>query len=145
LFYVRSPGPTVQENYYGNRVTTIQYLLNQSGFHVKVDGKFGTATKKEVIAFQKVTHIVPADGVVRSDTWERLILPVKQGAKGDAVRAVQSYLKYAYGYKVLKVDGDFGPLTTDAVRSFQGMYHPPLTIDGIVGTSTWHTLVSKKA
>jgi peptidoglycan hydrolase-like protein with peptidoglycan-binding domain len=137
--------PTVMEGQYGNRVTTIQFLLNQSGFRVKADGKFGSATKKEVIAFQKASHVYPADGVVRSDTWQALILTVKQGAKGDAVRAVQSYLKYAYGYKTLKVDGVFGPLTTAAVKSFQGMYHPPLTVDGIVGTSTWHTLVTKKA
>jgi peptidoglycan hydrolase-like protein with peptidoglycan-binding domain len=137
--------PTVKEYDYGNRVTTIQYLLNQSGFRVKVDGKFGSATKKEVIAFQKASHIVPADGVVGSATWPVLILTVKQGAKGDAVRAVQSYLKYAYGYKTLKVDGDFGPLTTAAVKSFQGKYFPPSQVDGIVGTSTWHALVTKKA
>jgi peptidoglycan hydrolase-like protein with peptidoglycan-binding domain len=136
--------PTVMEGQYGNRVTTIQYLLNQGGFRVKVDGKFGSETKKQVIEFQKVSHIRFADGIVRSDTWEALILTIKQGAKGDAVRAVQSYLKYAYDYKTLKVDGDFGPLTTAAVKSFQGKY-PPLKVDGIVGTSTWHTLVTKKA
>jgi len=136
--------PTVMEGQYGNRVTTIQYLLNQSGFRVKVDGKFGSATKKEVMAFQEASRIRLADGVVRTDTWEALILTIKQGAKGDAVRAVQSYLKYAYDYKTLKVDGDFGPLTTTAVKSFQGKY-PPLKVDGIVGTTTWHTLVTKKA
>jgi peptidoglycan hydrolase-like protein with peptidoglycan-binding domain len=136
--------PTVMEGQYGNRVTTIQYLLNQGGFRVKVDGKFGMETKKEVMAFQRASRIRLADGIVRSDTWEALILTIKQGAKGDAVRAVQSYLKYAYDYKTLKVDGDFGPLTTTAVKSFQGKY-PPLKVDGIVGTSTWHTLVTKKA
>jgi len=136
--------PTVMEGQYGNRVTTIQFLLNQGGFRVKVDGKFGSETKKQVMAFQKASHISLADGVVRSDTWEALILTIKQGAKGDAVRAVQSYLKYAYDYKTLKVDGDFGPLTTTAVKSFQGKY-PPLKVDGIVGTTTWHTLVTKKA
>jgi peptidoglycan hydrolase-like protein with peptidoglycan-binding domain len=136
--------PTVMEGQYGNRVTAIQFLLNQRGFRVKVDGKFGSATKKEVMAFQEVSHIRLADGTVRSDTWEALILTIKQGAKGDAVRAVQSYLKYAYDYKTLKVDGDFGPLTTTAVKSFQGKY-PPLKVDGIVNTETWHTLVTKKA
>jgi peptidoglycan hydrolase-like protein with peptidoglycan-binding domain len=135
--------PTVKQGDYGNRVTTIQYLLRQSGFDVKVDGKFGPDTKKKVIEFQRATHIVPADGVVGNATWPALILTVKQGAKGDAVRAVQSYLKYAYGYTTLKVDGVFGPLTTAAVKNFQGK-NPPLSVDGIVGTSTWHTLVTKK-
>jgi peptidoglycan hydrolase-like protein with peptidoglycan-binding domain len=133
--------PTVSQGAYGNRVTTIQYLLSQSGFHLKVDGKFGTETTKRVKEFQSVNHL-KADGVVRTDTWEALILTVKQGAKGDAVRAVQSYLKYAYGYKTLKVDGVFGPATTTAVASFQSFYK--LHVDGIVGTSTWHSLVVRK-
>jgi peptidoglycan hydrolase-like protein with peptidoglycan-binding domain len=133
--------PTVKQGAYGNRVTTIQFLLSQSGFKLKVDGKFGTETTKRVKEFQAVNHL-KVDGVVGSSTWEALILTVKQGAKGDAVRAVQSYLKYAYGYKTLKVDGVFGPATTTAVASFQSFYK--LHADGIVGTSTWHTLVVKK-
>jgi peptidoglycan hydrolase-like protein with peptidoglycan-binding domain len=141
--YVKPPvfvWPTVSYGDYGNRVTAIQYLLNQRGFRVKVDGKFGSETAKQVTAFQTFSHIKP-DGVVRSDTWEALILTIKQGAKGDAVRAVQSYLKYAYKYD-LKVDGDFGPITTAAVKNFQAKYVPPA--DGVVGRSTWHTLVTLK-
>jgi peptidoglycan hydrolase-like protein with peptidoglycan-binding domain len=142
--YVKPPElvwPTVKYGDYGNRVTTIQYLLNQRGFRVKVDGKFGNETLKQVIAFQTYSHIKPADGVVRGDTWQALILTIKQGAKGDAVRAVQSYLKYAYKYITLKVDGVFGPLTTAAVKDFQAMYVPPA--DGVVGTLTWNKLVMK--
>lgn len=96
------------------------------------------------MAFQKASHVSPADGVVRTDTWEALILTVKQGAKGDAVRAVQSYLKYAYGYKTLKVDGVFGSATTSAVKGFQTTYKLK-PVDGIVGMSTWHALVTHKA
>jgi peptidoglycan hydrolase-like protein with peptidoglycan-binding domain len=135
--------PTVKEGAHGNRVTTIQFLLNQSGFHVKVDGKFGSETKKRVMEFQFASHLKP-DGIVGSATWPALILTVKQGAKGDAVRAVQSYLKYAYGFKTLKVDGIFGLATTKAVMEFQMMYHVK-PADGVVGTTTWHTLVTKKA
>jgi peptidoglycan hydrolase-like protein with peptidoglycan-binding domain len=136
--------PTVRQGAHGNRVTAIQYLLNQSGFRVKVDGKFGSATTTEVKAFQKANHLRPEDGIVGDATWPQLILVVKQGAKGDAVRAVQSYLKYAYDYKTLKVDGDFGPLTTAAVVSFQKKYkiNPA---NGTVSVTTWHTLVVKKA
>jgi peptidoglycan hydrolase-like protein with peptidoglycan-binding domain len=140
--------PTVSQGASGERVWAIQYLLRQSGFNVKPDGKFGPATKNAVIAFQKVTHVSPADGVVRSNTWQALILTVKQGlAHSDAVRAVQHYLRYKYGYTTLKVDGAFGTATTAAVKSFQaGPYGKKahLTVDGIVGTSTWHTLVVNK-
>jgi peptidoglycan hydrolase-like protein with peptidoglycan-binding domain len=135
--------PTVSEGAHGNRVTTIQFLLNQSGFQVKVDGKFGSETKKRVMEFQFAGHLRP-DGIVGSATWPALILTVKERAKGDAVRAVQSYLKYAYGFKTLKVDGVFGPATTKAVVEFQMRYHVK-PADGVVGTTTWHTLVSEKA
>ena len=33
-------------------VTKIQFLLNQSGFHVKVDGIFGSATTKAALEFR---------------------------------------------------------------------------------------------
>jgi peptidoglycan hydrolase-like protein with peptidoglycan-binding domain len=139
--------PTVKEGQpdQTNRVTAIQYLLNQHGCYVKVDGKFGSATKQAVIAFQKASGIGPADGIVGNHTWEALIVTVRQGDKGDAVRAVQSYLKYAYKYTTLKVDGIFGSATTAAVKDFQRTYHPPLAIDGIVGPKTWNTLVWLRA
>jgi peptidoglycan hydrolase-like protein with peptidoglycan-binding domain len=38
----------------------------------------------------------------------------------------------------LVVDGDFGALTKAAVEDYQQAKH--LTIDGIVGPQTWHSL-----
>ena len=43
----------------------------------------------------------------------------------------------------LKVDGDFGKLTTDAVKEFQKK-NPPLKVDGIVGQQTWTALAASK-
>jgi peptidoglycan hydrolase-like protein with peptidoglycan-binding domain len=140
--------PTVKQGAKGERVYAIQYLLNQSGYRIKIDGQYGSETTKAVRSFQEVTHVVPADGIVGTKTWEALILTVKQGVyHSDAVRAVQHYLRYRYGATTLKVDGDFGPATTAAVKDFQaGPYGKKahLTVDGIVGTSTWHTLVVNK-
>jgi peptidoglycan hydrolase-like protein with peptidoglycan-binding domain len=148
--YVKPPfgnWPTVKQGQpdQTNRVTAIQYLLSQHGCYVKADGKFGSDTKKAVIAFQNASGISPADGVVGDHTWAALIVTVRQGDRGDAVRAVQSYLKYAYKYTALQVDGIFGTATLAAVRDFQRMYRPPLAVDGIVGPNTWNVLVWRKA
>lgn len=56
---------------------------------------------------------------------------LKLGSKGDEVEDLQSYLK-------IKVDGDFGPKTEEAVKKFQK--ENGLTPDGIVGSKTWNTM-----
>jgi hypothetical protein len=65
-------------------------------------------------------------------------LPVlRKGAKGDDVKALQTALN-EHGYK-LKVDGDFGTNTYNAVVDFQRKNR--LTVDGVVGVNTWAALV----
>jgi peptidoglycan hydrolase-like protein with peptidoglycan-binding domain len=133
--------PAVKQGAEGNRARTIQYLLNERGYKVTIDSKFGPDTTAKVKDFQKAKGITPADGIVGDKTWPKLIITVKQGDKGDAVRAVQDYLKRAYGYTSLKVDGDFGAETTKAVKSFQKRYG--IKDDGVVNEVTWNTLVVK--
>jgi peptidoglycan hydrolase-like protein with peptidoglycan-binding domain len=130
--------PTVKQGDSGNRVLTIQYLLNDRGYKVAVDGAFGSTTKTEVQKFQKAKGL-KVDGIVGSATWEKLIRTVKQGDNGDAVKAVQSYLKSAYGFSKLTVDGAFGASTTTAVKDFQNKYK--IKDDGVVGDVTWNALV----
>jgi len=56
---------------------------------------------------------------------------LKLGSKGKAVEDLQKYLK-------IKVDGDFGPKTQEAVKKFQTSKN--LTADGIVGEKTWNAM-----
>lgn len=58
------------------------------------------------------------------------------GARGDAVRAVQSQL-IAFGQAIV-LDGDFGPQTLGAVKAFQRSRG--LAVDGRVGPKTWGAL-----
>jgi hypothetical protein len=66
---------------------------------------------------------------------------VAQGAKGDLVVWIQLHLISA-GQRT-KVDGDFGPSTRGAVRRFQAARG--LSVDGIVGTTTWRALLGYPA
>ncbi|HUY49561.1 MAG TPA: peptidoglycan-binding protein [Streptosporangiaceae bacterium] len=131
--------PIVRQGAVGERVITIQYLLNQRiNARLVVDGKFGPATDAAVRAFQRRNRLV-ADGIVGNATWSKLVVTVRKGSKGGAVRAVQHQLRYAYGHKSVSVDGDFGAKTVNAVKVFQKNHK--IVADGIVGVVTWNAMV----
>ncbi|HTW02253.1 MAG TPA: peptidoglycan-binding protein [Streptosporangiaceae bacterium] len=124
--------PDINQGRRGTVVKVIQYLLGARGHAVTVDGDFGPKTKSAVEAFQRSAGL-PVNGGVGSVTWPRLIVTVQRGSTGDAVMAVQVVLK-------VKVDGNFGPSTQAAVRSFQSARG--LSVDGVVGPNTWNALVN---
>jgi peptidoglycan hydrolase-like protein with peptidoglycan-binding domain len=106
-----------------------------------VDGIFGRETEVAVKAFQRSRALVP-DGIVGTRTWPKLVLRVKSGSRGDAVRAVQEVISFHHQLDAPHpaIDGIFG-LRTDAwIRGFQRAVG--ITPDGIVGLVTWRALVS---
>jgi peptidoglycan hydrolase-like protein with peptidoglycan-binding domain len=143
-----SPWPLVRQGDEEHPVRTLQYLLRARGHTVVVDGIFGPLTEAAVRAFQQEKHLA-VDGVVGPITWAALIVTVRQGSQGDAVRGVQEEFQFRNlsgdPSKGLAVDGIFGPRTDAAVRGFQQALHsdiPSVTVDGIVGPVTWQALVS---
>ena len=141
-----SPWPTVQNGSQGHPIRTLQLLLRARGHNLAVDGIFGSVTEAAVKAFQTAKGLT-ADGVVAPQTWSALILQVKKGSSGDAVRGVQEEFQFRSGEpgKGLTVDGIFGPQTDSTVRGFQhalSLDIPSVTVDGIVGPVTWQALVS---
>lgn len=129
--------PTVRRAGTGERVRTIQHLLRQHGAGLSADGIFGSGTEAAVRDFQ-TRRTLTADGVVGPLTWENLLVTVRSGSSGEAVRAVQRQL-VARSYPVT-VDGAYGPATEDAVRSFQTAAAIP--VDGAVRPTTWSRLVA---
>ncbi len=143
-----SPWPVVQNGHNGHPVQTLQYLLRARGHGVTVDGVFGPRTEAAVKAFQ-TSHGLVANGVVGAETWAVLIIQVKKGSRGDAVRGVQEEFQFRNlsgdPSKGLQVDGIFGPQTDSAVRGFQhalSLDIPSVAVDGIVGPITWQALIS---
>jgi len=122
----------------GPDVVAIQDLLQAHGIAVRVDGAYGPQTAGAVKHFQATQPGLSPDGVVGPQTWPRLIVTVRQGTTGPAVRAAQNDLVHKDGASIA-VDGIFGPATAATVVSFQRAHG--LSGDGIVGPQTWQALV----
>jgi N-acetyl-anhydromuramyl-L-alanine amidase AmpD len=128
-------------------IRSLQYLLKAHGARLVVDGSFGAKTKAAVVAFQHSRHL-PASGVVRAGTWKALVVAVKRGSNGPAVRAVQDQINFRNnsGGHTLTADGVFGRKTEAAVRAFQRAMSaqvPGFVVDGIVAKQTWQALVTE--
>jgi len=141
-----SPWPVAQNGSQGHPIRTLQLLLRARGHNLTVDGMFGPATEAAVKAFQ-TSKGMTTDGIMSAQTWSTLIVQVKKGSSGDAVRGVQEEFQFRAGEpgKGLKVDGIFGPQTDSTVRGFQhalSLDVPSVVVDGIVGPITWQALVS---
>jgi peptidoglycan hydrolase-like protein with peptidoglycan-binding domain len=153
--------PTLRRGSNEPAVSELQQQLVDAGYAVVVDGDFGPGTEGSVKQFQSDQGL-DADGIVGPATWAALDSAggngsgptpnpddgpapnpdpstrptIRQGSSGPDVEYLQGRL-IDFGYN-LTVDGDFGPMTASAVRSFQNS--SGLTADGIVGPATWEAL-----
>ena len=109
--------PTLRHGDRNAAVRVLQYLLNDRGVTVTVDGIFGPKTETAVKSFQADSDL-KQDGIVGEQTWSRLIRTLQDGSSGSAVKAVQVILSRKVVPSV-DVDGVFGPRTKAAVKSFQ--------------------------
>ena len=121
----------------GSDVRAIQGLLRAHGATIAVDGIFGTTTEDAVKTFQTANGLLPT-GIVRISTWEKLVIHLRPGDTGEAVKAAQRQLndKRRAG---LSVSGLYDTATIKAVRAFQG--HFGVTPNGNMGPATWRNLV----
>ena len=165
------PGTALREGASGQNVRLVQFWLKiartvyPSLSNVTVDGRFGSATAAAVRRFQRYFGLT-ADGVVGRTTWQKLyevyndiankllsssLRPgeypgvLRNGSSGTAVRELQFYLYLMSAYEssipAIAIDGQFGASTEAAVRAYQRF--AGLTVDGIVGRTTWNSLYDK--
>jgi hypothetical protein len=108
-------------------------------YHVGEGCIRGYARPKYGVATQGAPQEAPEDPEADSDVNGEDLPMLSTGSTGEAVRRLQIDLDIC-GYH-LDVDGDFGPLTRQAVVSFQASQG--LEADGIVGPITWSALTQK--
>jgi peptidoglycan hydrolase-like protein with peptidoglycan-binding domain len=137
-------GSRQEENW---RVRPAQHLLRAHGADVAADGVFGPSAGAAVRAFQQGLRTRFLCTTVGQLDWPGLVVTVRRGDDGEAVRAAQVLLGVG-------VDGRFGPGTEDAVRAFRSATAPasdPASAsksappsDGVVGPGTWHALTLRR-
>ena len=130
-------------------VTELQLLLNEDdAAQLTVDGDFGSLTLTAVKSYQS-RHGLTVDGIVGPQTKASMYatspapaaisltssacpVDITEGEVDGCVTELQTLLN-SHGAR-LTVDGNFGPLTLAAVKSFQSSHG--LAVDGIVGPHT---------
>ena len=143
-----SKAATLRYGSQGVEVQTLQSKLISLGYLTgSADGRFGSATRRAVKAFQQANGLSP-DGIVGAATQAKLgdgtassgtvsntvpYVTLYKGATGEAVKAMQNRL-IALGYLTGKADGKFGNQTSLALIAFQRANG--LKADGIMGAAT---------
>ncbi|GAA0896335.1 peptidoglycan-binding domain-containing protein [Virgisporangium aurantiacum] len=125
-------------------MTAAQCLLKNAGFDTGAanpSGTFDVGTTSATTRFQQDRGLA-ATGIVDSHTWTALLSTgdtptLRVGSTGYAVTRLQRALTAALS-RTVSADGQFGPLTEQAVRDYQTARS--LGADGIVGPLTWTAL-----
>ncbi len=135
--------PLLRNGSRNNFVFLLQFLLNQLGNNLSIDGIFGSSTERAVRAFQSANNL-SVDGLVGQNTWRTLLTlspypTLRRGNSGQYVTFLQQLLESNL-IPVGTIDGVFGTRTENAVRQYQ--QDRSLSVDGIVGANTWNSLTN---
>ena len=144
------PDDDIENGSFDTRIAAVQYLLRARGFYKgRADGIYGAKTIAAVKASQRANGL-KADGIAGPRTLPKLVVTVKRGSKGDAVRAAQILVRNSWGHNGetpnmgLEADGTFGKETEDAVKFAQetsNQFKDYLRVDGTMGPRSWCLLL----
>ncbi len=123
----------------GPNVQVAQYLLNNEGYALTVNGTFGADMVAAVQDFQSRNGIpVDPDATLTNATWEALCPELTKNSTGLPVSALQ-YMLHHKGYADVTITGAYDHATQQAVRDLQRLHG--LSPNGKVSTSTWCAVV----
>jgi len=134
----------------GPNVRTVQIRLAILGYPTLVDGVWGPATQRRVLAFQRASGLT-VDGIINvgGPTWTALntkpVRPtVRPGCQGSYVAVLQRALNQLSG-AALEDDGIYTTSSKSptgfAIRAWQTAQG--LEVDGVCGHTTWASVESR--
>ena len=97
-----APWPVLAQPMHGPPIEALQHLLRHHGAGIAADGEFGPQTDAAVRAFQQ-SHGLVVDGKAGPKTFAAIIVTVRRGDRGEAVRGAQCLCVD------VTVDGDLRP------------------------------------
>ena len=137
-------GKLTVDGVFGSRMAaTVRAFQKQ--FNLTADGMVGRQTWYKIsyiyVSVKDLAELTSegetSNGTLSDGTWGGTVL--RTGSTGSAVEQLQFWLntlaQYDSSIHSVTVDGVFGSGTAAAVRAFQRKYG--LTVDGVVGRTTW--------
>ena len=137
-------GKLTVDGVFGSRMAaTVRAFQKQ--FNLTADGMVGRQTWYKIsyiyVSVKDLAELTSegetSSGTLSDGTWGGTVL--RTGSTGSAVEQLQFWLntlaQYESAIPSVTVDGVFGSGTANAVRAFQRKYG--LTVDGVVGRTTW--------
>jgi len=129
-----------------DRATAASVAALQRLFALPKTGEADAATREKIAEQCKKTEkllALYAEGIPISELEKLFRHNLRQGDKGTEIRLLQYYLDFLAHFNPalpkMRVDGEFGPGTAQALRRFQEEYGLPP--DGIAGRKSWEKLL----
>lgn len=140
--YLRRPGfvEPLAAKFCNGTTVTCEGLSQWGSQNLAAQGYNSTQILRSYYGDVQIVNNAPVQGITTSYPGT----PLRRGTSGPSVVTTQVMLnRISQSYpaipKINPVDGIFGAQTEAAVRRFQEIFD--LTVDGIVGRSTWYALV----
>ena len=140
---------TVDGKFGASMTSTVKAFQKQ--FNLTADGVVGRQTWYKIsyiyVSVKDLAELTSegetSSGTLSDGTWGGTTL--RTGSSGSAVEQVQFWLntlaQYESAIPSITVDGSYGTATANAVRAFQRQYG--LTVDGVVGQTTWTAIYNQ--
>ena len=140
--YLRRPGfvEPLAAKFCNGTTVTCEGLSQWGSENLARQGLSSTEILRSYYGDVEIVNNAPVQGITSSYPGT----PLRRGTTGPSVVTIQTELnRISQSYpaipKIPNVDGIFGAQTEAAVRKFQEIFN--LTVDGVVGRSTWYALV----